>query len=145
MLLVQIIAIIFYYLPKMSLFCYMIPYTTLMTLFGIWHQFLGCYDTFYTIQYLGNVIKVYTKGRYYALDRYNTITTQKESVLDVTNNLTHIALKLVKKLVSPGVWCVKYAYLISIRKLGLDVCTWRSREGGNDPGSLWTKGIGIFS
>ena len=48
----------------------------------------------------------------------------------VTNNLTHIALKLVTKLVSPGVWCMQYAYVILIQKLGLYVRTWFSREGG---------------
>ena len=81
MLLIQFTAVILCYLHKMSLFCYTIPYATLMALFDIWHPFLGCYDTFYNIQYLTIVIKVFTMGRNQILDRYNTITTQKELVL----------------------------------------------------------------
>ena len=60
------------------------------------------------------------------------------------NNLKSIALKLITKLVSPGVWRMQYAYVILIQKLGLDVRTWLFREGGNDPGSLWTMGLGLF-
>ena len=52
------------------------------------------------------------------------------------NNLKSIALKLITKLVSPGVWHMQYAYMMLIQKLGLDVRTWFSREGENDPGSL---------
>ena len=39
---------------------------------------------------------------------------------------------------------MQYAYVILIQKLGLYVCTWFSREGGNDPASLWTVGLGLF-
>ena len=77
--LVQITAI-FYYLHKMSLFCYTIPYTSLVTLFGIWHPFLGCYDTFYNLQYLTIVIKVFTKGRNHILNHYNAIATHEVGI-----------------------------------------------------------------
>ena len=37
---------------------------------------------------------------------------------------------------------MQYAYIKLIQQLGLDVRSWFSREGGNDPGSLWTMGYG---
>ena len=46
------------------------------------------------------------------------------------NNIRKIALKLITKLISPGVWRMQYAYMILIQKPGLDVRTWCSREGG---------------
>ena len=58
------------------------------------------------------------------------------------NNLKSIALKLSTKLVSPGVGRMQYAYVKVIQQLGLDVRSWFSREGGNDPGSIWTMGYG---
>ena len=37
---------------------------------------------------------------------------------------------------------MQYAYVKIIQQLSLVVRLWSSREGGNGPGSLWTRGYG---